>query len=255
MNISFEDKVAVITGGTAGIGLSIAEAFGRSGAKVGICGRSNGKIKSAIEYLNGIVPDIYAENVDVSIKAEIFKFADNIEKKFGKIDIWINNASIYPQYQIVDTPEEVWEKVLKINLNSVYYGALIAKEKLSKNGGVLINAASFASLMPSIGSGAYAATKAAVYSMTKTLAGELAPYKIRVCGYIPGVIETDMTLPLIKNDGNSLKSSIALNKIGKSKDIANGVLFLASDLADYITGTFLEISGGKFCVQNPNAAW
>jgi NAD(P)-dependent dehydrogenase (short-subunit alcohol dehydrogenase family) len=120
---------------------------------------------------------------------------------------------------------------------------------------VLFNAASFASLMPSIGSGAYAASKAAIYSMTKTLGAELAPFNIRVVGYAPGIIKTRMTEPWIQAKGKELKSQIALQRLGEGEDIAKVILFLASDHAAYITGTCVEISGGKFCVQNPQDAW
>jgi NAD(P)-dependent dehydrogenase (short-subunit alcohol dehydrogenase family) len=162
---------------------------------------------------------------------------------------------VYPQFKIIDTPEDVWQNTLDINLKSIYYGAIIAKEKMSKNGGVLINASSFAAIMPSVGSGLYAATKAAISSMTKTLAAELAPYNIRVNGYIPGVIETEMTNALIEKNGENMKSAIAMNRFGIGEDVANAIVFLASEYADYITGTFIEISGGKLCVQNPTAAW
>ncbi len=145
---------------------------------------------------------------------------------------------------------------MDINLKSVYYGGLIAAEKFNKRGGgVLINAASFASLIPGVGSCAYAASKAAVVSMTRSLAAELAPFNIRVVGYIPGVIETPMTESLIKARGKILASQTALQRIGKSEEIANVLLFLASDKASYITGTCIEITGGKFCVQNPQDAW
>ena len=122
-------------------------------------------------------------------------------------------------------------------------------------GGVLVNAASFASLIPSLGSGGYAASKAAVYSMTRSLAAELAPLNIRVIGYVPGVIETEMTAPTIKAKKEMLESQLALKRIGSCEDVANAVLFMASDKASYITGTFIEISGGKLCVQNPADAW
>jgi NAD(P)-dependent dehydrogenase (short-subunit alcohol dehydrogenase family) len=145
---------------------------------------------------------------------------------------------------------------MDVNIKSVYYGALIAADKIRKRGGgVLINAASFASLMPSLGSGAYAASKAAVYSITKSLAAELAPFNIRVIGYIPGVIETEMTASTIKSKRELLESQIAMKRVGDSEEVANAVLFMASDKASYITGTFIEISGGKLCVQNPKDAW
>ena len=122
-------------------------------------------------------------------------------------------------------------------------------------GGVIINAASYAALIASAGSGAYAASKAAVYSLTKTLASELAPYGIRVNGFIPGVIQTGMTQAVVDQKGEELVNAIALHRLGMPKDVADAVLFLASEEASYLTGTFIEISGGKLCVQNPDFPW
>lgn len=256
MNIHLQDKIAVVTGGTSGIGLSTAEAFARAGAQVAICSSSQANVDTALDYLKKQGLNTAGWVVDVGDKESIFDFADLVEKKYGGIDIWVSNAGIYPQYKIIDTPEEVWDRLMDINIKSVYFGGRIAADKLRKRGGgVLLNGASFASLMPSVGSGGYAATKAAVYSMTKTLAAELAPFNIRVNGYIPGVIETKMTNKLIEAKKEQLEKPIALQKIGCAQDVANALLFLASDFASYITGTFIEISGGKFCVQNAQDAW
>ena len=145
---------------------------------------------------------------------------------------------------------------MDVNVKSIYFGGLIAADKIRKRGGgVLVNAASFASLMPSVGSGVYAASKAAVYSMTKTLGAELAPFNIRVVGYTPGIIETRMTEAGIKSKGRVLARQIALQRFGQCEEVADVVLFLVSDYASFITGTCVEISGGKFCVQNPADAW
>lgn len=109
--------------------------------------------------------------------------------------------------------------------------------------------------MPSVGSGAYGATKAAILNLTRTLAAELAPSKIRVNAYIPGMIRTEMTREVIAKKGSQLTEQIALNRLGDPEDIAGGLVFLASDAASYMTGTYLEMSGGKLCVQNSRAAW
>ncbi len=256
MNIHLTNKIAVITGGTAGIGLKIAETFARAGAQIAICSRNKTNVGAAVDYLHEAGFSVFGEAADVSKKASIFSFADKVEAKLGGIDIWVSNAAVCPQYKIIDTPDEVWQLVMDINVKSVYYGGIIAAEKIKKRGGgVLLNAASFASLMPSVGSGAYAASKAAVYSITKTLAAELAPYNIRVIGYIPGVIETKMTAPVIQVKREILEDQIALRRIGTDEEVANALVYFASDHAAYITGTFIEVSGGKFCVQNPQDAW
>jgi NAD(P)-dependent dehydrogenase (short-subunit alcohol dehydrogenase family) len=256
MDVNLKDKVAVITGSARGIGLAIAEAFGRAGAGIAICSRYESDVSTAVNYLKkrGLTP--YGEPVDVSKRSEIFPFADNVEKHLGGIDIWVSNAGAFVPHKIIDTTEEQWQMIMDVNVKSVYYGGLIAADKIRKRGGgVLINAGSFASLIPSLGSGAYAASKAAVYSLTKSLAAELAPFNIRVVGYIPGVIETQMTAPTIQAKGDAIVNPIALRRLGEPEDVANAVVFAASDKASYITGTFIEVSGGKFCVQNPQDAW
>jgi len=256
MDVSLKNKVAVVTGGTAGIGLATAELFAREGAKVAICSSRQANVDKAVRTLAGKGLTVHGEAVDVSSRQEMFAFADRIEAAFGGIDVWVSNAGIMIEKKIIDTPEDLWQKTMDVNLKSVYYGGLIAADKIRKRGGgVLINAASFASLIPSVGSGAYAASKAAIANMTGTLAGELAPFNIRVVGFIPGIIETPMTAGWIDRKGKLLASQHALNRVGRADEVANVLLFLASDYASFITGTCIEITGGKFCVQNPSDAW
>ncbi len=256
MDIHLNDKVAVVTGGTEGIGYATAETFAREGAKVAICSRSRDKVKRAVDKLRSQGLEVFGESVDVSDREALLAFADQVEKEFGGIDVWVSNASVMTSTAIIQTSEEMWHKTLDINLGSVYYGGLIAADKFKKRGGgVLINAASFATLMPSFGTGVYAATKAAIASMTKSLAAELAPLNVRVVGYIPGIIATPMTQAWIDRKGDILASQAALQRVGRPEEIANALLFLASDKASYITGTCLEVTGGKFCVQNPADAW
>jgi len=256
MDVNLKGKVAVVTGGTAGIGYATAELFAREGAQVAICSSRQANVDHALKNLRDKGLNLYGETLDVSSRDGTFEFADRVEKKFGGIDIWVSNAGIMIEKKIIDTTEDLWNKTMDVNLKSVYYGGLIAADKIKKRGGgVLINAASFASLMPSVGSGAYAASKSAIASMTRTLAGELAPFNIRVVGFIPGVIETPMTAGWIEKKGKVLASQHAMNRVGRADEIANALLFLASDCASFITGTCMEITGGKFCVQNPADAW
>jgi len=143
---------------------------------------------------------------------------------------------------------------MSINVRSVLLCTQAASAAMPQ-GGVIINAASFAALIGSAGSGAYAASKAAVLSLTKTFAAELAPKRIRVNAYIPGVIATGMTSDVISQKGEGLLTQIAIGRLGRPEDVASAVVFLASDAAGYLTGMALEISGGKLCVQNPDYAW
>jgi NAD(P)-dependent dehydrogenase (short-subunit alcohol dehydrogenase family) len=231
MDINLNDKVAVITGGTAGIGLATAELFAREGAEVAICSRKESNVEKALAYLGEKGLKAYGEAVDVSDRSTLFGFADRVEKEFGGIDVWVSNAGIFIQKKIIDTSDDLWQNVMDINLKSVFYGG------------------------HTVGSGAYAASKAAVGSMTKSLAAELAPFNIRVVGFIPGIIDTAMTEPWIRAKGEILAGQAALQRIGEPAEVANALLFLASDKASFVTGICMEITGGKFCVQNPQDAW
>lgn len=255
MAFDFRGKTIGITGaaGIHGIGFAIARKFLQYGAAVFICDVDEEALSEA-EALLKEYGTVKAYKVDVSSQQAVTALFDQAIKDFGYIDVFISNAGIYPQVMICDMTEAQWDTVMAVNLKSVF---LCAKEcrRVMDRGGVLINASSFAALLGSAGSGAYAASKAAVYNLTKTLAAELAPYGIRAVGYIPGVIETNMTKGVIENRAQELTEAIALKRLGKSEDVADAVCFLASEQASYMTGTFIEISGGKLCVQNPDFAW
>lgn len=256
MAFDYTGKVVGITGaaGQAGIGFAIAKKFLESGARVFICDINQQALEDAREALKPLgTVEIY--KTDVSSEADVKAMFESAYAHYGKIDIFISNAGIYPQKLVCEMTEDQWDTVMNVNLKSVFLCAREAFHYMKDQGGVLINAASYAALIGSAGSGAYAASKSAVYSLTKTLAAELAPYGIRVNGFIPGVIATGMTKGVIDEKGDELEQAIALHKLGKPEDVANAVAFLASDEASYLTGTFIEVSGGKLCVQNPHMPW
>lgn len=256
MELSLHGKTALITGGNRGIGFDTARIFGQEGANIAICARGKDSLSEAVSTLRALGINVFGMTADVSDPEQFRAFADAAEAHFGGMDIWINNAGSYPQMKMTDMTAAEWDELFAINVRSVFLGAQLAKEKLMRrNGGVLFNAASFAALIPSVTSGAYGASKAAIASMTRSLAAELAPHNIRVIGYIPGVVETDMTRPVIEQSGQGIFAQQSLQRLGRGEDVAYPLLFLASDYASYITGAFIEITGGKFCVQNPLQAW
>lgn len=256
MPFDFKGKVVGVTGAASvkGIGFAIAKKFVQSGAKVFICDLNETALEEAQKELKEL-GEIVSYVMDVSKEESVMEVFQKAAEQFGKIDVFVNNAGIYPQSLLCDMSAGQWDTVMNVNLKSVFLCAKESARYMKERGGVIINAASFASLVSSAGSGAYAASKAAVYSLTKTLAAELAPFHIRVNGFIPGVIETGMTSILIEVKKEELEQAIALQKLGKPEDVANTAAFLASEEASYITGTFLEVSGGKLCVQNPAFAW
>ena len=149
MDVNLNNKVAVVTGSTRGIGLAIAQTFAKAGAQIAICNEIPAEVEATLKELKGMGIEAYGEPVDVSSRAKIFSFADNVERHFGGIDIWVSNAGVFVPKKIIDTTEEQWQLTMDVNVKSVYYGGIIAADKIRKRGGgVLINAASFASLMP-----------------------------------------------------------------------------------------------------------
>lgn len=253
MELSFKDKVVVITGGTDGIGLATAHLFAQSGARIAICGRDPDKLARACTQLEKDTADMYAQVCDVTVPAQLFDFADQAEKQLGTIDVWISNAGNMPCAFLKDMDTAQWDAILNANLRPVFLGGKIAYEKMREKGGVLINAASFAAKMPSVGFSAYAAAKAGVVSLTQSYASELAPYGIRVVGYAPGFTVTNLNRK--QAEMGDVLSPISMHRLGAPEDIARAILFLASDLAGYVSGTCIEISGGKFSTQNPVTAW
>ena len=256
IRFDFAGKVVGITGAASqrGIGFAIAKGFAQSGARVFVCDLNEQALLEAREALAAF-GDVRAYALDVSDEAAVAAMFDAVEHDLGSPDIFVNNAGIYPQCLLCDMTVRQWETTLNVNLKSVFLCCREFYRRRKDKGGVLINAASYAALLASAGSGAYAASKSGVYSLTRTLAAELAPYGIRVNGFIPGVIETGMTQVVVDQKRGELEQAIALRRLGTPEDVASAVLYLASEESGYLTGTFIEVSGGKLCVQNPDFAW
>lgn len=253
MELGYSGKVVGITGAASlkGIGFAIAKRMLQEGARVFICDLKQEAVDAAVAALSEY-GEARGYAADVSNEEAVASMFDRAVSDFGEVNVFISNAGIYPQSALMDMSVSQWDTVMNVNLRSVFICARNAYRVMKEKGGVLINAASYAAVIGSAGSGAYAASKSAVFSLTKTLAAELAPYGIRVNGFIPGVIETGMTAGVVSEKGDQLVNQIALHRLGQPDDVARAVAFLASDAADYLTGTFIEISGGKFCVQNPD---
>ena len=252
MDLGLDKRVVVITGGGSGIGKACARQFAKEGCRVAICGRNVQRLDAAVDEFRREGLDLFSGVADATNLGQLRTFAASVAAQYGGIDVWINNAGkAVPQY-LLEIGEGEFEDIFRQNVMSVFAGSKIAAEHIKeRGGGVIVNASSFAALMPSSGRGPYAAAKAAVSSLTRSFAAELGPYGIRVLAYAPGVVATEMSAPLIEVRGQMLAAVTALNRIGKTEEIAKTIVILASDAASYITGTTIDISGGKFCVQDP----
>ena len=253
MDMGLEGKVVVITGATAGLGKGFIPAFLAEGCKVAVCGRD----EKRCAVVRAEYPDILVVRADVAKQADLEHLAEETVKAFGGIDIWINNAGVIGEAKmLLETSADQWDATMDVNFKGVFVATKIAAPYLARRGGgVIINASSFAVLMPAAGGGAYAASKAGVSALTKVFAAELAPKNIRVVEYVPAVFDTAMNANRIANAREALLAPIALRRFGAPEDLAPAIVFLASDKAAYITGTGLPVTGGKFCVQNAESCW
>lgn len=240
-----EGKVAIITGGTRGIGFEIVRTFLQNGAKVILFGSRKESVDNAINKLKnennnydtiGFYPTLSNEN-------EIKEVFETINNKYGKIDILINNAGLSSYTPLNNYTEEEVDKIININIKGVFICSKVVVPYMEEKGGVIINISSMVSIYGQPSGVMYPASKFFVNGLTKSLARELAPKNIRVNAVAPGITETDMVQSLPKETIEPLIKSIPLGRIGKPKDIANGCLFLASDMSNYITGEILQVDG------------
>ncbi len=241
-----EGKVAIITGGTRGIGFSIATKFLENKARVCILGSRLETVNEAVEKLKKINKDyeVLGYYPNLSKIEEVEKVFQEVKKEWGKIDILVNNAGISSKTKLEDYTDSEYEKISDLNIKSVFVTSKAILPYLKETKGVIINTSSMVSIYGQPSGVMYPASKFAVNGITKSLARELAPYGIRVNAVLPGIIETDMVKNLPKEMIEPLIKTIPLGRTGKPEDIANAFLFLASDLASYITGELLSVDGG-----------
>lgn len=237
-------KVAIITGGTRGIGLETVKTFKMNNCEVVLFGSKEETVNKAIESLKneGITVKGYWPNLNDF--ESVTKVLEEIEHEYGHIDILVNNAGISANKKIEDTTTEEFERIMDVNVNAMFNVSKAVIPFMKKNkGGVILNTSSMVSIYGQPSGVGYPASKFAVNGLTKSLSRELAPYNIRVNAVAPGVTNTDMVAALPKEQIEPLIKTIPLGRIGEPKDIANAFLFLASDLASYITGVVLQVDG------------
>lgn len=256
MDTGLANKVVVITGGASGIGAAMAYEYTKERAKVAVCGRNREKLEEFVAKARNEGLEISGIVCDVADQDSLRKFAVEVVRKYGGIDVWINNAGITVLEHLMKLKIEDWDNVLRTNLTAVFVGSRIAAEYMQKRGGGnIVNISSFTGLIPTANNCAYSVSKAGVLSLTKLLAAELAPFNIRVNAIIPGYIHTEMGDLDIKIKAEEIIKPISLKRFGAPREVGLGAIFLTSEAATYITGEALVISGGKFVVQNAMTPW
>ena len=241
-----QGKVAVVTGGTRGIGFSIVKKVLENGAKVALLGSRQETVDKALQKIK-------EEDADAEVMGywpnlmnakEVEEVFVKVKELYGSIDILVNNAGVSARDSFYDYKPEDFMKVIDLNLNSVFLCAqAAAKIMKEQGGGVILNTSSMVSLYGQPAGVSYPASKSAVNGLTKSLARELGKDKIRVNAVAPGVTRTDMVAALPEEMVKRLTASIPLGRVGEPEDVANAFVFLASDMASYVTGEILSVDG------------
>lgn len=242
--MKLKGKVAIITGGSRGIGFSIAKVFSENGATVIITSKDSQKLEHSANQLNNTLPI----SADIRNEKEVRIVIEKTIEKFGKLDILVNNAGIFPKIrQLHEILEREWEDVLDVNLTGQFRFTKFAIPYLQKTSGTIINISSDAGLKAYEGfnADAYTASKAALIVLTKCWALEYSKDRIRVNCVCPGVIDTDMTKPFLttKKDREFMDKDHPLGRMGQPEEVAKSVLFLASEDSSWTTGAILAIDG------------
>ena len=242
MKIDLSGRNAVVTGSTRGIGRAIAEAFAESGARVAVVGRDQQRADEAAAAIGNGAKGFAT---DVSDTAAVTKLIDDVEKAFGSIDVLVNNAGITRDNIVMRLKDEDWDAVQNANLRGAFASIrAVSRGMMKRRSGRIINVASIVGLIGNKGQANYAASKAGLIALTKTVAKELGSRNILINAVAPGFIETEMTASMTPEAREALGKQIALERLGTAKDVAAMVTFLASDLASYITGQVFVVDGG-----------
>ncbi|MCH3968705.1 MAG: 3-oxoacyl-ACP reductase FabG [Atopobiaceae bacterium] len=241
-----EGKVAVVTGGTRGIGYSIVTTYLREGAKVALFGSRQETVEAALANVRAELPDAEVMGLapDLRSAAAVTDALDQVKAAFGSLDIQVNNAGISQSTPLLDYTQDDFDKVLGINVESVLVcSQAAARVMVEEGGGVILNTSSMVGTYGQASGVGYPASKFAVNGITRSLARELGPKHIRVNAVAPGVTATDMVTALPQEWQDKLAASVPLGRIGTPQDVANAFLFLASDMASYVTGAVLPVDG------------
>jgi 3-oxoacyl-[acyl-carrier protein] reductase len=243
--MELEGKVAIVTGAAQGIGRAIAETLARAGADVAVVDREVAHAAEAVAAITRLGRRGLAVKANVAEWTDVQSMVDQVLAELGRIDILVNNAGITRDSLLLRMKAEDWNMVLDVNLTGTFHGTKAVLPILMKQrGGAIVNIASVVGVMGNAGQANYAASKAAVIGLTKTVAREYASRAVTVNAVAPGFIDTAMTQGLVGEAREALLKQIPLGRLGTPNDVAEAVRFLVSPAAAYITGHVLHVNGG-----------
>ena len=256
MNLELKEKVAVVTGGSKGIGFATAKAFLEEGARVAICARDKENLNKAVQELSAY-GEVYAEAIDVTDEASVYGFADRVAAHFGSIDAWVNNVGGSIARKGTQYTEEEIDRHYSLNFRSAVFGCQAAFRYMKDRGGAIVNVSSLAARCATSGRASiYGPMKAAVRSLSQTFAGEYVAYGVRVNCVMPGFTDTPLVRMNLKPEELAYTTQeTLLNRAARPEEIAAPIVFLCSDKASFMTGTTVEASGGRSVTLNPTYSW
>lgn len=258
MHIDLGGKVALVTGGGRGIGRDLIRRFAAEGVRTVALDVNEADLAEVTEELREDAPPSLQLRCDVTSGDQLDAVVAQVVDTFGRVDILVNNAGITATSPVDLLTEEAWRRCYDVNVTGTFLAsrAVIPTMKAARWGRI-INASSFAAIVPSVAHSAYASAKAAVAHFSRALAGELGPWDITVNSYAPGMVPTTLNgfTEREQAEQDRLLDTLTLRRWGSSTDIGNLICFLASDQAGYITGTLIDVSGGKLATQVPRVAY
>lgn len=258
MHIDLTGKVAVVTGGGRGIGRDLVRRFAAEGVRTVALDVGEDDLAALRAELAPDAPPSLQLRCDVTSAEQVEAAVAQVVSTFGRLDVLVNNAGITATSPIDQLSEEAWRRCYDVNVTGVFLASrAVVPTMKAQRWGRIINASSFAAIVPSVAHTAYASSKAAVAHFGRALAGELGPWGITVNSYAPGMIPTSMNgfTERAQSEQDRLLDTLTLRRWGSTEDIGNLLCFLASDQAGYITGTLIDVSGGKLATQVPRVAY
>jgi 3-oxoacyl-[acyl-carrier protein] reductase len=240
-------RVAIVTGGTRGIGLAIARLLAEDGASVVVSGRDAARLDAAVKELESLGAPALGVPADATKREDADRLVEATRERFGRIDVLVNNAGITRDQLLVRMKDDDWDQVLDTNLRGVFLMTrAVGKVMMRQKSGRIINIASAAGAMGNPGQVNYSAAKAGVIGLTKASGRELAHWNILVNAVAPGLIETDMAAAIPAEAREAMLQQVPLKRIGQAREVAEVVRFLAGDGASYVTGQTIHVNGGLY---------